>query len=338
MGPASSSDALSPGGAPPRGIVVVVKKLVEAFVLLVVTVYGTADAAGFLQLAAAIAFHVLLAIGPLVVVVLAAAGFFFGEQAVQGRLFAELAGLTGAGGAAFIEDVVARSSGQDQGIAAIVGFFMFLWTASGVFDQMGQALANINRVAAGDRPLVVQQAAAPWHRKLADSGWSFVRGRLAAVLMIVVVVVLLVASLIASSVISVMTSTFDRWLDTRWLVMLANLGVSFFIFTALSAALFWLLSLPRVPLRSALVGGIGAAVLFLIGRSVIGVVVPLTASESTFGPAASVITILYWAWFSAATVLLGFSLALNDAKHRAPPDGSPPHTTTAQVPDGRERV
>lgn len=326
MRPASSLPAAPTAPQPetktetaPRGVVVVVKKLVEDFVSMVVTVYETADAAGFLQLAAAIAFHVLLAIGPLVVIVLAAAGFFFGEQAVQGRLYGELAGLTGASGAAFIEDLVARSSGRGQGIAAVVGFLMFLWTASGVFDQMGQALANINRVAAGDRAVVVPPKEATWRRKLATSGWSFVRGRLAAVLMIVVVVVLLVASLVASSVISVMTSMFDRWLDTRWLVMLANLGVSFVIFTVLSAALFRLLSQPRVHLPSAIVGGIGAAVLFLIGRSVIGVVVPLTASESTFGPAASVITILYWAWFSAATLLLGFSLAVNDARHRAPP-------------------
>jgi len=280
-------------------------------------VYGTADDAGFMQLAAAIAFHVLLAIGPLVVVILAAAGFFFGDEAVQGRLFGELAGLTGAGGASFIQDVVARSAGKGQGIAAAIGSFMFLWTASGVFTQVSQALNNINRVANGERPVVVPPKEASWRQKLADTGWSFVRRRLAAVLMIVVIVALLVTSLIASSVISVMTTMFDRWLDTRWLVMLANLGVSFFMFTALSAALFRLLSQPRVCRQSALIGGLGAAVMFLIGRSVIGLVVPWTASASAFGPAASVVTVMYWAWFSAATLLLGFALAVTDAHDRA---------------------
>jgi membrane protein len=280
-------------------------------------VYGTAADAGFMQLAAAIAFHVLLAIGPLVVVILAAAGFFFGDEAVQGRLFGELAGLTGSGGASFIQDVVARSAGEGQGIAAAIGSFMFLWTASGIFAQVSQALNNINRVANGQRPVVVAPKEASWRQKLADTGWSFLQGRFAAVLMIVVIVALLVTSLIASSVISVMTSMFDRWLDTRWLVMLANLGVSFFMFTALSAALFRLLSQPRVCRQSALIGGLGAAVMFLIGRSVIGLVVPLAASASAFGPAASVVTVLYWAWFSAATLLLGFALAVTDAHDRA---------------------
>ena len=143
------------------------------------------------------------------------------------------------------------------------------------------------------------------------------RGRLAAASMIVVIVLLLGTSLIASSIISVMTTMFDGWLDTRGLVMLANLAVSFCIFTALTAALFRLLSRPTVCTVSALVGGIGAAVMFLMGRSVIGFVVPLTASESAFGPAASVVMVLYWAWFSAATLLLGFALAVTDASDRA---------------------
>ena len=173
-------------------------------------VYWTADDAGFLQLAAAIAFHVLLAIGPLVVVILAAAGFFFGDEAVQGRLFGELAGLTGAGGASFIQDVVARSAGQGQGIAAAVGSFMFLWTASGVFAQVSLALNNINRVANGQRPVVVPPKEASWRQKLADTGWSFLRSRFAAVLMIVVIVALLVTSLIASSVISVSEARGER--------------------------------------------------------------------------------------------------------------------------------
>lgn len=305
----------SAGPGPQTRLEAVKQKAARLFAFYV-RVYETADSAGFLQLAAAISFHVLLAIGPLVVVILAAAGFFFGDEAVQGRLFGELAGLTGTSGASFIEDVVARSAGKGQGLAAVLGFFMFVWTASGVFDQMSQALANINRVANGHRPVVMPPKETPWYKKLADTGWTFVRGRIAAVLMIVVVVALLVTSLIASSIISVMTSMFDPWLDTRWMVMLANLAVSFFIFTALSAALFRLLSRPKVCTKSALIGGIGAAVMFLIGRSVIGLVVPLTASESSFGPAASVITILYWAWFSAATLLLGFSLAVTDAHDR----------------------
>ena len=312
-----SSSAPAAATAAPTTTFGVAKKKAVGLVDFLVRVYVTADGAGFLQLAAAISFHVLLAIGPLVVVVLATAGFFFGDEAVQGRLFSELAGLTGAKGASFIEDVVARSAGEGQGIAALVGFLMFLWTASSVFDQMSQALSNITRVAFGHLPVVVPPKQTPWYRKLADTGWTMVHGRLSAIVMIGVVVVLLVTSLIASSVISVMTSVFDPWLDTRWFVMLANLGVSFLIFTALSATLFKLLSRPRIRVQSAVAGGVGAAVMFLIGRSVIGLVVPLTASESAFGPAASVITILYWAWFSAATLLLGFALAVTDAKDRA---------------------
>ena len=182
------------------------------------------------------------------------------------------------------------------------------------------ALANIDRVSRGELAIVMPPKEEPWYRKLADTGWAFVRARISAILMIVVIVALLIASLIASSVISVMTSVFDPWLDTRWLVIAANFVMSFSIFTVLSAALYRLLSSPRVGRVSALIGGLGAAVMFLVGRSVIGLVVPLTASESAFGPAASVITILYWGWFSAVTLLMGFALAVTDARDRGARD------------------
>lgn len=317
--------------SPPTSKLQAVKQKLASIVDFFVRAFTTADSAGFLQLGAAISFHVLLAIGPLFVVVLAAAGFFFGDDAVHGRLFSELAGITGASGASFIEGVVRRAAGKGQGVAAVIGFFMFVWTASGVFDQMSQALANINRVANGHRPIVVPPKQDPWYKKLADTGFTFVKGRLSAVAMLVVIVFLLAASLIASSVISVMTAVFDPWLDTRGLVMVANLVVSFLLFSTLSAALFRLLSRPRVVRMSAMRGGAAAAVLFLVGRSVLGLVIPLTASESAFGPAASVISILYWAWFSAVTLLLGFAVAVTDAKDRGRDGVEPPSPLSAAL-------
>ena len=207
--PLPSSSSAPATSAPPAAATTTVGTLKEKALGLIdffTRVYTTADGAGFLQLGAAIAFHILLAVGPLVVVILAAAGIFLGDDAAQGRLFGELAGLTGESGASFIEEVVKRSAGKGTGIAAAVGFFMFLWTASGVFDQVRMALANIDRVSRGELAIVMPPKEEPWYRKLADTGWAFVRARISAILMIVVIVALLIASLIASSVISVAPS------------------------------------------------------------------------------------------------------------------------------------
>ena len=101
--PLPSSSSAPATSAPPAAATTTVGTLKEKALGLIdffTRVYTTADGAGFLQLGAAIAFHILLAVGPLVVVILAAAGIFLGDDAAQGRLFGELAGLTGESGAA----------------------------------------------------------------------------------------------------------------------------------------------------------------------------------------------------------------------------------------------
>ncbi|MDP2344101.1 MAG: YihY/virulence factor BrkB family protein [Deltaproteobacteria bacterium] len=260
--------------------------------------------ASVLQLAAAISFYVLLALGPLMLIILSVVGFFFADDAVNGRVYEALRGLTGPEAAIFVEEIVRRSAGRGQGLAAVVGGVMFLWTASGVFGQLSVALANVRRVAFGQQPIVEASPMSRW-RQLAHGGWHFARDRLLSVAMIGVSAALLILSLTASSVISVMTATFQPWFDISRVVTLANVVVSFLLFTALSAALYRLLARPPLPRASALRGGAVAALLFLVGRSVVGLLVPLAASESSFGPAASVITVLLWSWFSATTLLLG---------------------------------
>ena len=70
--------------------------------------------------------------------------------------------------------------------------------------------------------------------------------------------------MVASSLISVMTSTVDAFIDIGGLIDSASSLVSLLLFTAFTTVLYRLLTTPRLPLRAATVGGVVAAVLFLI--------------------------------------------------------------------------
>lgn len=260
-----------------------------------------------LQLAASIAFFVLLSLGPVVLVLLSIAGFVFGEDAVQGRVFGALHNMLGDSSALFIQDLVERSAGKGQGVAAVVGLLLFFWTASGVFSQLSDALEIVRRVAAGKSaklPPSKPPAKSRW-RKLARGGWSLVRSRVMSALVIVAAATLLALSLVASSVITVMTSTFDAWIGTEWIIATANAVVSFLLFGSLTGVIYRVLAHPHLPVASAIVGGVVAAALFLFCKSFVALVLPYAASETSFGPAASVIAVLIWAWFSATTLLVG---------------------------------
>lgn len=291
------------------------QKPVVAFVVDVVRVFSDAHT---LQLAAAIAFYVLLSLGPVVLVLLSVAGFFFGDDAVQGRVFGALQGLVGEDSALFVQELVERSAGKGQGVAAFVGLFLFLWTASGVFAQVSDALAVVRRVASGEEAKlpVAEKPASKW-RKVAMGGWGLVRSRVISVVFIVLAATLLLLTMLASSVISVMTTKFDRWIDVAGVIASASSVVSLLLFAALTTVLYRLLTLPRLPLRSAAVGGVVAAVLFLLARSFVGNAVGHMASENSFGAAASVIAVLVWAWFSATILLVGCAAGSVFDEHQA---------------------
>ncbi len=274
-----------------------------AFVLEVGRVFSDAHV---LQLAAAIAFFVLLSLGPVVLVLLSVAGFVFGDDAVHGRVFGALTGLVGESSALFVQELVERSAGGGQGVAAAVGLGLFLFTASGVFAQVSDALAVVRRVASGKEAKLKppEPPSSKW-RRLAMGGWELVRSRVISIGVIVLSATLLLLTMVASSVISVMTSTVDAFVDLGGLIDSASSLVSLLLFTAFTTVLYRLLATPRLPLRAAAVGGVVAAVLFLIARSFVGNVVAHMASESSFGAAASVIAVLVWAWFSATILLIG---------------------------------
>jgi membrane protein len=262
--------------------------------------------ANVLAQAAATSFYALLALGPLALVTMSLAGFVFGDDAVRGEVFTQLTGVMGPNNAHFIEDMVVRSAGaRGQGAAAAIGALLFLWSAGGVFAQVREGLAMVGRVARRMPERVIAHAEhAPMWKRVLLGGWSFVHGRLLSIAMVLIIALLLVASIVATSTLSVVTGMLP-WLDAGRSVSLTNAAVSFLLLTSLSALLYGVLAVPRLPRKSAFVGGVVAALLFLVARTFISTAVTYSASESEFGPAASVIAVLLWSWFTVTTLLVG---------------------------------
>jgi membrane protein len=260
----------------------------------------------------------LLATGPLILVLLSIVGAIFGDDAAHGRIFATLSSMTGAETAQSIEDIVVRSSGERSNLWAIGGTLLFLFTAGSIFGQVSTALDVIRREAAGGhQPATTTKEKISKWKEAAQGGKRLVRDRLVSMAMVLLVSILLMLSIVASSVISVMTRTFEPWIHQGNVTGLLNFAVSILLFSALSAALYMLLTRPALPRMSAAIGGLVAAVIFLLLRWFVGLVVPLWASESSFGPAASVVTLLLWAWFSATTMLVGGVIASIHAEEQA---------------------
>ena len=244
------------------------------------------------SMGAALSYYTLFSIAPLLLIVIAVAGIFFGAEAVRGELFAQLSGLVGNEGARAIEQMLASASTPKEGaIAAALGFLALVVGATTVLGELQNALDRIWRAPA-----------------IAKTGGirRFARSRLLSVAMILGVAFLLMVSLVVSAGVAALGKWWGEWF--RGWEMLAHaldLAVSFGLMTLLFALIYKII--PRVHIRwpDVWVGAAVTALLFAIGKVLIGLYLGTSAVASGFGAAGSLVLFMVWVYYSAQIFLIG---------------------------------
>ena len=207
---------------------------------------------GDLSRGAAIAFYTVTSLAPLLLIVIALAGLFIGNDAARTGVIDEFAGLVGPEGADLIKSIVARSSDPASGTAStVIGAVTVLVTASGIFGEMQTALNTT------------------WEVRPPDEPWrSLIRARAASLGLIAALGFVTIVSLAASAALSALGQELAMRTPAGSIVLtVLNTGLSLAVFTVLFAAIYKLL--PDTPLRWRDVG-IGAVVtasLFTGGKS-----------------------------------------------------------------------
>ena len=243
------------------------------------------------RLGAALAYYTMFSIAPLLLVVIAIAGFVFGKEAAQGQIFAQLHGLIGAKGAEALQDMVASAAKPKTGtLATIVGIVTLLFGASGVFGQLKDALNTI------------------WNVEPKKSGGIFalIKDRFLSVAMVLGVGFLLLVSLAVDAAIS----GFAKFAGNRmpggeavWqtVQMLISLGVVMVLF----AMIFRFLPDLRIAWHDVWLGAAFTSILFVLGKFALGFYLGRAATSSSYGAAGSLIVLLLWVYYSAQILFFG---------------------------------
>lgn len=239
---------------------------------------------------AAIAFYTVTSIAPILLLVVAIAGLVYGQEAAQGAITAQLTGLMGHQTAEVLEIAVTNASEKTSGLLAmIVGIVTLLVTASGAFGEMQATLNTI------------------WKAKPKDTTMSrLIRARAASLGLVATLGFLLVVSLAVSAALTAFGEGLNAVLPFGDLVASALNGlISFALLATLFAAIYKVL--PDVPIRwgDVLAGAAMTALLFVIGKSLIGWYIGSSAIGSTYGAAGSLIVLLLWVYYSVQIFLLG---------------------------------
>lgn len=249
------------------------------------------------RLGAALAFYITFSLAPLLVLVVAIAGFVFGREAAAGQLTNQLRDLVGEEGGAAIQSMIASANKPNTGvIATVTSAIVLLFGAAGLFGQLQDALNTI------------------WEVNPPGGGiWSIIRRRFLSFTMVLGTSFLLLASLVVSTVLSAIT----RWIDGGANGCVAQIGhflLSFFIITALFAMLFRFLPDTDVSWRNVWFGAFVTSLLFNIGKHLIGLYLGRSAVGSAFGAAGSLAVLLTWLYYSSQIFLFGAELTKAHSK------------------------
>ncbi|TAL14756.1 MAG: YihY/virulence factor BrkB family protein [Aquabacterium sp.] len=255
------------------------------------------------QLGAAIAFYTMFAVAPLLVVAIAIAGAVFGPDAARGQIVAQIQGLVGQAAAHDIETMI-QSAWRHPGslLASALGIATLLIGASGVFAMLRFALNAIYAV----------------HRPPSAIG-AFVRARLIGFALVLGFGFLAITSLLLSASLSAMRAYLSFVsLGVGELLSVLDFALSTAVLSVAFAALLrWLPDVP--PSRRAVwVGAVVAAVLFAIGKHLIGLYLAHASVASAYGAAGSFVVIMLWVYYSAQILLFGGALGAELDEAAAP--------------------
>lgn len=259
-----------------------------------------------LNLGAALAYYTVFSFAPILVVATSIAGYFFGRDAIAGRLENELSGLLGQDTASSLQEIVSNAYVSGDSVwGTIVGVATLTFAATGVFTNLRTSMNKIWEI----RPTPTNGIVAFLRTKVLS--FSFVVG-LGFLLMITLILNALVIGYMDQLVQFVPALGSTMLVTTTWVFSTA-------VTTVIFALLFRYLPDARVRWRDLWAGALFTALLFGLGRFLIGFYIGNSDFSSTYGAAGALITLLVWTYYNSQILFLGAEFTQVWARWRGNP-------------------
>jgi membrane protein len=243
------------------------------------------------RMGASLAYYTTFAIAPLFVIALSISSLWFGEEAARHELFGQLQGLLGEQGGKAIESIVtAASSKPDTGsFATVLATITLILAATAVFVELQDALNTI------------------WHveREPGSGLKQFVKDRLLSFALVVGMGFLLMVSLVLSAALSAMGRYVSGMVGEHAVWAVVNYLISLGVITALFAMIYKFLPDVKIAWRDVMVGALLTALMFNLGKYLLGLYLGRSSVTSAYGAAGSLVVILMWVYYSAQILFFG---------------------------------
>lgn len=270
---------------------IIKEKIVEyfAFAKSVVSEFNNDNA---MKLGASLSYYTIFSLAPMLVVIISVAGIFFGKEAIQGEIYGQIKWLIGTDAAKQVQELIKNAElSNKSGMAAVVGSVTLLVGATGVFAEIQDSINFIWSLKA----------------KPKNSWLKYLTNRFLSFSLIITLGFLLIVSLLANAFIDIFSGKLKLYFAeaTVYLFSTVNFLIIFLVISTLFAVIFKVLPDGKIRWKDAFVGASATAILFMIGKSLIGFYLGQSNIGGAFGAAGSVVIILLWVYYSSIILFLG---------------------------------
>jgi membrane protein len=245
-----------------------------------------------LKLSGSLAFTMVFSMGPLILIIITTTGFFFGQDAIEGRIYGQLEGFLGHDTALQLQEIIkhAAISGK-SGVATVIGLIFLFIGATSVFSEMQDSINTI------------------WGlRAKPKKGWvAFLKNRFLSFSVIIGLGFLLLVSLAISAMVAAFGDRLKILLPglSAALLYVVNLLVSIVLSGFIFAVIFKVLPDGMIKWKDVVVGALVTTILFLLGKFAISFYISKSHVGTTYGAAGSLVVMLLWIYYSAVILYFG---------------------------------
>ncbi len=255
-----------------------------------------------IRLAGTTAYFIIFAIAPILIIIISVLGLIIEQQTISEKIYNEINAMIGQEGTSFIKGIVENFQGTDRNlIGTIVGIAIFLIASTTFFSVLQSSLNFIWRI-----------RAKPKHNVL-----KALKDRLLSFGLILSLGFILLISLMIDVALSFLRDFLNNYIEdyTLYLIKPINFIISFAIITVIFAMIYKFLPDANIKWRVTWVGAIITAILFTIGKFLIGFALGQTNINVMYGAAGSVVVLIIWVFYSAIILFFGAEITQQYARH-----------------------
>src|SRR6187402_360133 len=241
---------------------------------------------------ASLAYTTVFSFGPLLIVIIFLCSIFFGQEATQGRIYAQMQQFVGHDAAEQLQTIIKNASLSGKGtFAAVIGIVTLLFGATAVFAEIQDSINTI------------------WGLKAKPKKglWKIIRNRFLSFSVVVSLGFLLLVSLAISTIIEGLSDKLKASFPDAAVIIfyILDLVISFLVITALFAVIFKVLPDAKTRWQDILPGALASGILFMIGKFAISFYIGKSHVGTTYGAAGSLVILLLWVYYSAIILYFG---------------------------------